>query len=419
MSSFWIGVTFVGLTFCTIIALASHPLSAWRIASIVAGVALYSAWYWFGYGWPIGRGTQWQPQSNRHIVYWCGLALCTLVLLWIDPNYIYMLWALVGAAVGLVAMPWTIILAAPPMLGLLYSWGVWPSGTNLQSWLVFGATLFGFLIYGTVIYMPTILIRQRFAQARLYHDLEIAHQELAAAHAQLAQSAEHARELAVLRERERLAREMHDTLGHALVLASVKIEAVRRLAPVDRERADAQLLSTQEVVRGAMHELRATLAALRSPSLQQNSVVAALARHTHLVAERAGWQVVYRLCETSAAWPEAVQTALLRVGTEAINNAERHAHAQHVTVTVMGEADTACLEIADDGVGLPDLPTDAAGHPTSPQGHFGLAGMRERVADLAGTLCITSAPNMGTRITMRLPLATEPETVSAITSTIH
>ena len=398
-------VVILSLTICTCVAITSQPISVRRVASIGGGVALYIGWYWLGYIKFIGIRTQWQSRSMpRTIVYWCGLLLCTLLLYALDPAYVYMLWTLVGLSVGILSMPWTAILGAIPSLLLLLSWGIWPSDNSPRAWLGFAGALLSFIIYGAVIYLPSVLIHQRYVQAQLYRDLEATHHDLAKAHAQLTQSAEQEREIAVLRERERLAREMHDTLGHALVLTSVKLEAVRRLATIDPERADAQVVSTQSVVRGVMQELRATLVALRSPALQHTAVAVALSRYAHEAGERTGWQVVYHICETSAGWPDAVQEALLRIGTEAINNAEQHAHAHQLSLTVMSEQTMACLEIADDGVGLPDLPRTQAGSATSSVGHFGLAGIHERIAELGGTVCIISEANAGTHLTVRVPL---------------
>lgn len=407
MAWFWTVITYLILMLSTAMAVTARAdLRRWPGAAVVGGaVALYAVWYSAGYRWLVGPARSWQCEhQGRRIVNWLVLEACALLLLRIDPTFALLQWVAFGMALSLQALPWSILCVAPPALLLLASWGIWP-GTSMASWLTFAGALLTFAIYTAVVYLPAILLRQRFTQARLYRDLEAAHADLAQAHAQLAASAEGERELAVLRERARLARDLHDTLGHALVLATVKLEATRRLMAGDPDRADHELVATQGVLREALHELRSTLETLRDPTPECLPVAQALARQAQAAGQRAGFAVQLHLCDTTAQWPAEVQAALLRIGGEAIANVERHAHARHVALTVMGENDAACLIITDDGSGLPDLPTDATGGVTSPTGHFGLAGMRERAAELAGTCAITSAPNQGTRIVVTLPLA--------------
>ncbi len=92
----------------------------------------------------------------------------------------------------------------------------------------------GLAVYCAVIYLPLALLRGRFQREWTFHQLEQSHRDLEEAHRQLEEAAVHERELAVLRERGRLARDMHDTLGHSLALMAVKLEAAQRLRAVIR-----------------------------------------------------------------------------------------------------------------------------------------------------------------------------------------
>ena len=107
------------------------------------------------------------------------------------------------------------------------------------------------------------LLRGRFQRERMFLELQQSHHELEEAHRQLEQAAEHERELAVLRERGRLARDMHDTLGHSLALMTVKLEAAQRLRAVNPDRADHEVAATQAIARDALAELRTAIADLR------------------------------------------------------------------------------------------------------------------------------------------------------------
>lgn len=243
------------------------------------------------------------------------------------------------------------------------------------------------------------------------------------AHRQLADAAERERELAVLRERERLARDLHDTIGHALVLASVKLEAVLRLRAVDPARADHEIVAPQSVLRGTMTELRVTLANLRAPDHPPESLAQALSTRAEEAGRRAGWRLTLAMDGDLGDLDACVYEAWLRVGTEALANAEKHAEASAVTVSLGREGDTIVLQVADDGKGIagmrveqpalvgangsrmaaPDSP--GRGAPSSPPGHYGITGMRERVESVRGTLAITSGPDgRGTIVETRVPV---------------
>jgi signal transduction histidine kinase len=421
MAYFWNTVTYLMLLLLSVVAFSNHPdlRHSWRGLALVGAILLYGGWYGAGFLLVIGRDRAWQPEFIwRRALYWVVQIACGFLLMSFDGNYSNLMWVSLGTALSFVAMPWSAFLAALPALVIIHYWGIWPDG-SLKSWLIFGGISFTFIIYCAMIYMPMLLIKHRFTQAQLYRDLETAHEELAAAHAQLAASAEQERELAVLRERERLARDLHDTLGHALVLATVKLEAIRRLARQDPERVERESVATQGIVRDAMTDLRATLVALHSPDLAGEPMAVTLARRVREAAQRAGFEVEVRLCSTSAEWPRSVQSALLHIGVEAVANVERHAQARHVHLTIISEDGYACLAVADDGVGLPDLPPATDGGATSPSGHYGLAGMRERVAELGGTLAIISAPGRGTEISARVPLASGEAAVPAIEEPVY
>ena len=95
-----------------------------------------------------------------------------------------------------------------------------------------------------------------------------------------------------LRERTRLAREMHDTVGHALVLISIKLEAARRLRERDPERCDRELEATGEIARATMNDLRASIANLRSPALEREPACRALSRYAREMAQRASSAII-------------------------------------------------------------------------------------------------------------------------------
>lgn len=408
MIGFWIITTFLFLFLEAGDVYISHPALLHSATGLWLALAVlaYTAWYSLTYRWLVWpNGGPWTTRLMLlRLIFWAGLMGCTFWLKAIDPLFTSMFWPIFGLSLGLLRAPWNMALSAIPLVLALTQWQIWPTTSTPQSWFDFSFTILTLGIYCAMAVMFTLLLQQRYARERIFRELEAAHAQLRQAHTQLAAAAEHDRELAVLRERERLAREMHDTLGHTIVLATVKLEAIRRLMTIDQKRAAIEIDATQAALRAAMGELRTTLVMLRAPIGSEEPVGFALARFAREVGERVGWQVDCVITEEVAQWPAPIQHALSRIGHEAIANAERHAHARTLLLSIREEAGEACLRIGDDGRGLPELPLNVSGAPTSPQGHFGLAGMQERVRDLGGTLRISAALPHGTVIEARIPV---------------
>jgi signal transduction histidine kinase len=192
-------------------------------------------------------------------------------------------------------------------------------------------------------------------------------------------------ELAALRERERLARDLHDSLGHALVALSVQLEAVQRLYAVDPARAAAQVDTMKDLTRASMAELRRALEGLRTPGLGDRSLPQALHALSCEVGARAGMEVRCQVAEGTDALGPAVSEALWRMAQEALTNVEKHAHARQVQVGVEMAPHAVIMRISDDGCGLtPDAasrfrplwPARYARAPGGPGGHANSAQQR-------------------------------------------
>lgn len=287
---------------------------------------------------------------------------------------------------------------------------------GLLAWPLTGGALVGIAGQCLTIFSSTglnmlfqRLVKERFDRNELLAQLARANGELEEAHRQLAQSIAHEQELAVLRERTRLAREMHDTIGHALVLISVKLEAAQRLRARDPERCDQELETTKQVARETMTALRASIADLRSPILEHIHINQAFSRALRELGQRAGLQVTYTPQADINTLPEAIAETLWKVSQEAFTNIEKHAQASSVQVRLTRQDEKLLLSIHDDGIGLP--PTSYQRQPdgsllyTSPAGHYGMRGMLERVEVVGGHLTLYSAKDQGTTLEIALPLA--------------
>jgi PAS domain S-box-containing protein len=206
-----------------------------------------------------------------------------------------------------------------------------------------------------------------------------------------------AQDTAALEERQRLARELHDSVSQALYGIILGTDAARTLLVQDPERVTEPLEYVLSLAKAGLAEMRALIFELRPESLATEGLIAALEKQAALVQARHELAVHLALCDEPEA-PLEVKEALYRVVQEALNNTVKHAQAERVELHLEQEAGEILLEVCDDGEGF-----DPAG--TFP-GHLGLKSMRERVARLGGRLWIESAPGDGTRIRAQIPAGT-------------
>jgi signal transduction histidine kinase len=252
--------------------------------------------------------------------------------------------------------------------------------------------------FTTLIMVIMALIRSRMESEGLIQELRITHARLEAA-----QQKEN--EVAVLRERERMAREMHDVLGHALVLVAVKIEAAQRLLAVDPARGNQELEDTKELVRQSMSDLRTSLADLRGPSFDADAqpLSKALSAWATRTAQESKMQIECNFEPETDNLPPQVQDALWRVGREAILNVVKHARAHTLRLATFMKGGSAYLTIADDGVGIPRLREGSAR--LEVEGHYGIRGMRERIEAINGHLTLKPGQNeRGTIVIASVPV---------------
>ncbi|WP_433419451.1 sensor histidine kinase [Microtetraspora malaysiensis] len=194
--------------------------------------------------------------------------------------------------------------------------------------------------------------------------------------------------LAVLEERNRIARDLHDLVGHSLSVVAVKTELARRLLPVDKERTDAELKDIDATVRRALSEVRQAVTSYRQPTLAAELSSAVQA------AEAAGIACTVRAPDT---WdlPVPVEGLLAWTVREGITNVLRHSGASSCVITVSADPSVS-VEVADDGSGAPD-----GGRPGN-----GLAGLSERARALGGSLTVGRRDGGGFLLRIEAPKET-------------
>ena len=206
-----------------------------------------------------------------------------------------------------------------------------------------------------------------------------------------------AQDTAALEERQRLARELHDSVSQALYGIILGTDAARTLLDRDPGRITEPLEYVLSLAKAGLAEMRALIFELRPESLATEGLIAALEKQAALVQARHKIAVHVSLCDEPDA-PLEVKEALYRIAQEALNNTVKHAQAERVELHLEQNADEILLEVRDDGGGFDPE--------SSFPGHLGLKSMRERVAHLGGTLRIESAPGEGTRIRAQIPPGT-------------
>ncbi|MCH0562321.1 sensor histidine kinase [Streptomyces sp. MUM 2J] len=227
-------------------------------------------------------------------------------------------------------------------------------------------------------------------------------EELTATRADLAE-AQHA--AGVLAERERLAREIHDTLAQGLSSIQLLLSAAERTLPDSSGNAARYVTQARQAAADNLVEARRFVAALTPPALEGTTLTDALRRLCATTGARHRITVRFGVTGTAVPLPTAVEVALLRVAQSALANTVRHAHATSAEVTLCHLGDHVALDVVDDGVGFAPGRLPA---PDPESGGFGLAAMRARLHDLGGALTVRSSPGQGTALTARLPLAASP-----------
>jgi ligand-binding sensor domain-containing protein/signal transduction histidine kinase len=202
---------------------------------------------------------------------------------------------------------------------------------------------------------------------------------------------------AVLAERARMARELHDTLEQGLTAAAFQVQNAGLLLERDAPAAHGHLEAAREMIQYSLGESKRSIQDLRSAALQQGDLGSALERIARQLT--AGTQVAAQLTVRGSRerLPSRVESQLLRIGQEALTNATKHAGARSIQIELDRRPEAVLLSIADDGRGFD--PGTFGG-----DGHYGIVGMRERALSLKGRLEVRSAPGAGTAIAVTIPL---------------
>jgi signal transduction histidine kinase len=205
------------------------------------------------------------------------------------------------------------------------------------------------------------------------------------------------RSSAVLEERNRIARELHDTLEQELAGITMQLDLAVDCFQQAPRVAQHALETARDMSRHSMVEARRSVWDLRCQLLEDGDLVSALAQIVEPLVPRGQTKVDFKIEGSPVRLPGPVEMNLLRIGQEAVANAVKHGSARKVSIELRYTTASVCLAVTDDGQGF-------ATRQSSPAGHFGLLDMRERAQSMGSYLRVESEPGRGTRIALEIPL---------------
>ncbi|MEZ4868754.1 MAG: sensor histidine kinase [Caldilineaceae bacterium] len=338
----------------------------------------------------------------------CILGLCLLSPAVCD-NAVILLFVISSCATLLLpirpALAWIVSLYFTSLFALAFTFG-WTETLGYLS-AAGGHMLFGGFGY---------LLRQNTA-ARLHTEQLL--EDLRTAHRQLQEYTTQAQRLAVAEERNRLAREMHDALGHRLTVAVLQLEGAQRLIPTDPERAATMVGAMREQVKEALADVRKTVTALRTeeqtasvsntttPSLPAATAHSLTTDLTNLIAtfqEATGLPIKTTLPATLPPLASSQRLALYRAAQELLTNVQRHAEATHAALSLTVAPEQIVLTVTDNGIGMPMQVED---------GRFGLRGLAERAQQLGGSFTLAPGAEGGVMATFQIEQQGAPAPVQS------
>ena len=387
---------YVLLVISTALAVGIDHGDSTKLAIDVAGSALCAVWML----WLITLHPAWEMRRGLMAVFFVGLMAIAAVLVVNDPVYGFFSWTGYLWIYRVLAPNWRTagLLTVATITGTSQHGGL-PSAAA-GSWISWVAIVaLNCFAAGGVAWVTAVRDQQHELRVKAIEDLTAANAKLEASmrenvglHEQLLAGA---REAGVLDERQRMAREIHDTLAQGLVGIITQLEAAARGGRDSQRRTGVAL----ELARDSLAEARRSVQALAPAELDQVRLPDALATVTSKWSAISGVAATTNTTGTPISLRPEIEVALLRTAQEALANVTKHASADTVALTLSYMDDVVSLDVRDDGSGFAP---DAC--PSAPGGGFGLTAMRQRVEGLSGSLAVESEAGGGTTIAASIPV---------------
>lgn len=252
---------------------------------------------------------------------------------------------------------------------------------NFETIPILGVPLIRAFAFGTVGHIVTQLIDTQRMQRK----------ELLRTNLRLSQAMQTLEQMAVVRERNRLARELHDTLAHTLSGQAVNLEAIKLMIPDEKKEIHHMLDEALKNVRHGLAETRRALRDLRAGVLDDYGLPMALRQLGRDAASRGGFSLHLDIDDDILPLTPDIEQCFYRIAQEALENVIRHANASQVTLRLVQGDNQLVLEVQDDGEGF-DI------HSIDKENHMGLRGMHERAEMVGANLMVDAQPSLGTLV---------------------
>jgi signal transduction histidine kinase len=328
-----------------------------------------------------------QPRTRAGALWLAALGAAWLALLVLSPEALWVAFPLYFLQLHLLPIRWALPAVAATAAAAIACF-------VLHGQAVTPGTFIGPLL-GAAVAVATVLgYEALFRESERRRELI---EELMSTRAELAEAE---RAAGTLAERERLAREIHDTLAQGLSSIQLLLRAAERTLPADAP-ATAHVRRAREAAQDNLAEARRFVRALSPPDLANGSLAAALERLSSRTTGP-GLTVQFAVSGAPVELPTPYEVALLRTAQSALANTVRHAGAGHAEITLSFMGTSVSLDVVDDGRGF--APGGGPAVADQDTGGFGLPAMRARARSLGGTLSVESAPGQGTAVALTLPL---------------
>nr|MBN1229582.1 sensor histidine kinase [Anaerolineae bacterium] len=382
----WHTLTYIALIIGMVQALIITPRPV-EEKLVIGGLSIaYALWY------VVAAAGRYAVFENRVLlmlgyfalgwVLWFGLAAY-------DSMYYLLLIGLFPQVFGAPPPPWNIIGALLLMALVVCRQALSGVAITWTYAIIIGMSYIGSIALAWFIYA---VIKQSQERKRLIEELREAQEGLSAAE----------RQAGMLEERQRLAREIHDTLAQGFTSIIMHLETMDAHLSPDQEDIRKYLDLARQSARASLAEARRMVWALQPESLERRSLEDAITRYAGRWSKETGIGVKLSVVGEPCHLPPEYEVTLLRTTQEGLANIRRHAQAHSVTLTLTYMDDLVALDIRDDGIGFDPEPAGPdLGEPT---GGFGLRSMRERAEILGGTFALESTPGGGTTIAVALPI---------------
>jgi len=390
----WVEVAYVWLPYATLaISVVLMQAGSKTMSDRLVGVGLTlvaAAWTWLTFT----RHGSPSHLSQRHLrIYFAGFLVIATLLIFREP--VFLVYGITGFFHASLLRPWWIGFVGIGATGMIIHSHIVTTESTATTWAIYvGVVAIQTVAVGAGLYGGEMIAEIAEERRQTLEQLELTMDENAGLHAQLVAQA---REAGVLDERQRMAREIHDTIAQGLTGVITQIEAINQSwddEPEVRRRLDIAV----DLARDSLDEARRSVQDIRPASLEESRLPDALADVAQRWSETSGVEVqVHTTGDRRRLRPE-VEVTLLRAAQEGLVNIAKHATASRAGVTLAFMDDAVALDIRDDGTGFDTTRT-------TKRQSFGLTAMRQRVENTHGVMHVESTPGHGTAISVNIPTA--------------